>query len=107
MQRPKLRKKKVKGHEYWFSAAGAVYFGEVGEVAYVDACRHFAVHIKERQATVQTEILSVAKLIHLAMIERVYGHLRKDHLVNAHRRLEEARRTRRQKAANQDPSAST
>ena len=65
MQRPKLRKKKVKGHEYWFTAAaGSAYFGKVGEVSYEDARRHFADHIKERQATIQTEVLSVAKLIH-------------------------------------------
>ncbi len=35
----------------------------MGEVAYEDARRHFADHIKERQVTVQTEVLTVEKLI--------------------------------------------
>lgn len=43
----------------------------------------------------------------VAMIEKVYGHFRKDHLVEAQRRLEEARRMRRDKAANPDPDAAT
>src|ERR1019366_3173952 len=64
MQRPKLRKKKVKGHEYWFTAAaGSAHFGKVGEGAYQGGRRHFADHIKERQATLQTEMLTVEKLI--------------------------------------------
>jgi integrase len=61
------------------------------------------------QMVADTPLLTVAKMAgtSVAMIERVYGHFRKDHLVNAQRRLEEARRSRREKAANQDPSAST
>ena len=46
MRRPKLRKKKVKGHEYWYTAVGSAYFGTVGEVSYEDTRRHFAEHIK-------------------------------------------------------------
>jgi hypothetical protein len=65
MQRPMLRKKKVKGHEYWYTAtAGGAYFGKVGEVAHKDAYRHFAEHTQKGQATAQAEVLTVAKLIH-------------------------------------------
>ena len=64
MRRPKLRKKKVKGNEYWYTAAaGSAYFGKVGEVAYEDARRHFADQIKEGQVTIQNEVLTVEKLI--------------------------------------------
>ena len=61
------------------------------------------------QMVADTELLAVARMAgtSVAMIERVYGHFRKDHLVKAQRRLEEARRARREKAANPDPGAST
>ena len=64
MQRPKLRKKNVKGHEYWYTAAaGGAYFGKVGEVAHKDAYRHFAEHVKKGQATILAEVLTVENLI--------------------------------------------
>ena len=50
MRVPKLRKKKVKGHRYWFTAAnGGAYFGRVDEVTWDAAKEKFAEHIKRRQ----------------------------------------------------------
>ena len=50
------------------------------------------------QMAADTALLTVARMAgtSVAMIERVYGHFRKDHLVNAQRRLEESRRTPRE-----------
>ncbi len=65
MRVPKLRRKKVKGHEYWYTAAaGGAYFGKVGEVAHKDAYRQFALHTQKGQASLQTEAMTVAQLFH-------------------------------------------
>ncbi len=64
MQRPKLRKKTVKGHQYWYTAAsGGAYFGKVGEVTWDAAKEKFAEHIKRRQVeAVPVEAVTVGKL---------------------------------------------
>lgn len=65
MQRPKLRKKKVKGNEYWYTAAnGGAYFGRADTVSYKDAWGQFVEHTKKSQVTVQAEALTVASLFH-------------------------------------------
>ncbi len=65
MQRPKLRKKKSKTHQYWYTAAnGGAYFGKVGVVSYEDARVQFAEHIRKGQVAVPAEVLTVAKLFH-------------------------------------------
>lgn len=64
MRIPKLRKKKVKGHRYWYTAAsGGAYFGRVDEVTWDAAKEKFAEHIKARQVeAVQVEAVTVGKL---------------------------------------------
>jgi len=50
MHAPKLRKKRVKGYRYCYTAAnGGAYFGKVGEVSWGDANDKFAEHIKRWQ----------------------------------------------------------
>ncbi len=64
MRQPRLRKKKVGKHTYWYTEAnGGAYFGKVGEVSYQDAKRHFGDHIKEKQAPTQNEVLPVGRLL--------------------------------------------
>lgn len=66
MRQPKLRKKKVGKHTYWYTEAnGGVYFGKVGEVPYKDAKHHFGEHIKQKQASVENEVLTVGQLFSL------------------------------------------
>jgi hypothetical protein len=63
MRKPKLRKKKVGKHIYWYTAAnGGAYFGKVGEVSYEDAKEHFGEHIKQKQAPTQADSLTVGGL---------------------------------------------
>ena len=77
----------------------------VGDVTIYDF-RHLWI---SDQVRADTALLTVAKMAgtSVAMIEKVYGHLRNVELLEAQRRMEESRRLKRQKAANQDPSAST
>jgi integrase len=66
MRQPKLRKKKVGKHTYWYTDAnGGAYFGKVGEVPYEDAKRHFGDHIQKKQAPAQAgaEALTVGRLL--------------------------------------------
>jgi integrase len=65
MRVPKLRKKKVKGHRYWYTAAnGGAYFGRVDEVTWDIAKEKFADHIKARQVeAVAPEVVTVGKLL--------------------------------------------
>jgi integrase len=63
MRQPKLRKKKVGKHTYWYTEAnGGAYFGKVGEVPYKDAKHHFGKHIKQKQAPIEDEVLTVGQL---------------------------------------------
>lgn len=64
MRVPKLRKKKVKGNLYWYTAAnGGAYFGRVDGVAWDAAKEKFADHIKRRQEeAVAVEVVTVGKL---------------------------------------------
>lgn len=64
MRHPMLRKKKVKGNVYWYTAAnGGAYFGRVDEVARKTAKEKFADHIKAPQhEAVAVEAMTVGKL---------------------------------------------
>lgn len=63
MRQPKLRKKKVGKHIYWYPEAnGGAYFGKVGEVPYKEAKHHFGEHIKQKQAPIDDEVLTVGQL---------------------------------------------
>jgi integrase len=63
LRQPKLRKKKVGKHTYWYTEAnGGAYFGKVGEVPYKDAKHHFGDHIKQKQAPLESELLIVGRL---------------------------------------------
>jgi integrase len=63
MREPKLRKKKIGRHVYWYTEAkGAAYFGKVGEVPYETAREHFREHLGRRQALVQADALTVGSL---------------------------------------------
>jgi integrase len=51
MRKPKLRRKQVGKHSYWYTEAnGGAYFGKVGEVSYGAARNLFADHLKKNQA---------------------------------------------------------
>lgn len=66
MRQPKLRKKKVGQHNYWYTEAkGGAYFGKVGGVPYKDAKHHFGEHIKQKQASVEDEVLTVGQFFSL------------------------------------------
>ena len=63
MREPKLRKKKVGRHVYWYTQAnGEAYFGKVGEVPYETAREHFRKHLGRKQAPDPVDALTVGRL---------------------------------------------
>jgi hypothetical protein len=54
MREPKLRKKKVGKHRYYYTEAnGEAYFGKVGDVPFETARDHFREHLGRKQALVR------------------------------------------------------
>jgi integrase len=63
MREPKLRKKKVGKHRYYYTEAnGEAYFGKVGDVPFETARDHFREHLGRKQALVPVDALTVGKL---------------------------------------------
>jgi hypothetical protein len=63
MREPKLRKKKVGKHRYYYTEAnGEAYFGKVGDVPFETARDHFREHLGRKQALDADDALTVGKL---------------------------------------------